>query len=189
MRARQGEICCPVRGCSALHFPAVLVAQHVDQKTFTTFMLSWSRLREDDVAKDTEERVRTEGAAGRTRDWHATLVHNASQHLREMVLTLCCPRCHAAFLDFDDCFAVSCAACPCQFCAWCLADCGSNAHPHVLECPDRLADGYFHSQAVFQANHRTRQAAAAAAFFASLDDDVEAEVWVACKVELSDFGL
>lgn len=56
-------------------------------------------------------------------------------------------------------------------------------------CPERRADGLFHSQAVFQGHHQERRAAAAVAFFASLDDDVEAEVRAVCRAELADFGL
>eukprot|EP00521_Asterionellopsis_glacialis_P008356 CAMPEP_0195289212 /NCGR_PEP_ID=MMETSP0707-20130614/5584_1 /TAXON_ID=33640 /ORGANISM="Asterionellopsis glacialis, Strain CCMP134" /LENGTH=872 /DNA_ID=CAMNT_0040349191 /DNA_START=201 /DNA_END=2819 /DNA_ORIENTATION=+ len=50
------------------------------------------------------------------------------------ILTLRCPRCRQAFLDFDGCFALRCNMCPCGFCGWCLQDCGSDAHSHVLDC-------------------------------------------------------
>lgn len=46
------------------------------------------------------------------------------------ILTLRCPRCKQAFLDFDGCFALTCGSCPCRFCGWCLEDCGDHdAHP------------------------------------------------------------
>ena len=54
------------------------------------------------------------------------------------LLTDACPRCQAAFVDFDDCFALTCARCPCGFCAWCLADCGADAHRHVAHCDRNL---------------------------------------------------
>jgi hypothetical protein len=49
----------------------------------------------------------------------------------EEILTLHCPRCAQAFFDFEGCFALKCSKCPCNFCGWCLEDCGKDAHPHV----------------------------------------------------------
>ena len=46
------------------------------------------------------------------------------------ILTLRCPRCKLAFLDYDGCAAVSCG-CGCGFCGYCLQDCGSDAHTHA----------------------------------------------------------
>jgi hypothetical protein len=67
------------------------------------------------------------------------------------ILTLCCPRCHQAFLDFEGCFALSCSVCPCRFCGWCLKDCGGDAHPHVALCPQKQnSDTYFGSKEEFE---------------------------------------
>ncbi len=68
------------------------------------------------------------------------------------ILTLRCPRCKQAFLDFDGCFAISCNICPCNFCGWCLMDCQGDAHPHVKECRDRHpnAQSYFGTKDQFQ---------------------------------------
>lgn len=54
------------------------------------------------------------------------------------ILTLSCPRCKMAFVDFDGCFALTCnnQACRCGFCAWCLEDCGADAHKHVVNCKE-----------------------------------------------------
>eukprot|EP00438_Fugacium_kawagutii_P007598 Skav200632 [mRNA] locus=scaffold353:39543:40280:+ [translate_table: standard] len=38
------------------------------------------------------------------------------------ILTLKCPRCACAFLDYDGCSAVSCDACGCGFCAKCFKE-------------------------------------------------------------------
>ncbi len=45
------------------------------------------------------------------------------------------------FLDFDGCFALTCGRCGCGFCAYCLADCGQDAHSHVAGCSRNLAAG------------------------------------------------
>ena len=85
----------------------------------------------------------------------------ARKHVEEEILTSKCPRCRAAFLDFDGCCAlqvrdssirlstrnqkpkprnskpeIQCSNCPCNFCAWCGADCGGAdaAHRHVAAC-------------------------------------------------------
>ena len=34
-------------------------------------------------------------------------------------------------VDFDGCFALNCSRCRAAFCAYCLADCGKDAHMHV----------------------------------------------------------
>jgi len=49
-------------------------------------------------------------------------------------INLRCPRCKMVFNDYDGCNALVCAyhTCKAAFCAICLQDCGSNAHPHVL---------------------------------------------------------
>ena len=99
-------------------------------------------------------------AAGR-----AVLV--ARLHIEEELLLLRCPRaaCRRAFLDFDGCFALSCSACPCKFCGWCLKDCGdsdAHAHAHVRACPGvpRGMNPLFpHPSplAAFEEVHRTRR--------------------------------
>ena len=40
------------------------------------------------------------------------------------------------FVDFDGCFALTCSnkSCKAAFCAWCLQDCGADAHRHVAHC-------------------------------------------------------
>jgi len=56
----------------------------------------------------------------------------------ENILTLHCPRCKSVIHDFEGCFAVrhnkDLGGCGCSFCAWCLLDCGKDAHPHVRKC-------------------------------------------------------
>lgn len=57
------------------------------------------------------------------------------------LLTLRCPnaRCASAIcMDeaFDQCFALRCASCPTNFCAWCfrITPEGEDPHSHVLDC-------------------------------------------------------
>jgi len=54
----------------------------------------------------------------------------------EQMMELHCPQCRHVFGAFDGCAALRCATANCgaNFCAFCLADCGDNAHPHVVQC-------------------------------------------------------
>lgn len=57
-------------------------------------------------------------------------------HIIENILTLKCPSCDVAFLDFTGCFALSCNNCDDNFCGWCLESCDDmdSCHNHVLYC-------------------------------------------------------
>ena len=79
-------------------------------------------------------------------------------HIVEEILTLKCPRCRVAFIDFDGCFALTCHKCHCGFCAWCFKDCGGDAHQHVAHCQQNLANGnVFGSKVQFVSHHRERR--------------------------------
>jgi hypothetical protein len=77
----------------------------------------------------------------------------------DRILTLRCPRCRQAFLDFVGCFALTCSSntCHCGFCAWCLKDCGDDAHAHVYNCPEGQAGEVFGTWDAFEAHHRERK--------------------------------
>ena len=81
------------------------------------------------------------------------------QRIVEEVLTLKCPRCAQAFQDFDGCFALTCGNkhCSAGFCAWCLTDCGSDAHAHVPSCPEHPSGSPHGSEEEFLAHHRVRR--------------------------------
>jgi serine/threonine protein kinase len=64
-------------------------------------------------------------------DKHDRAVRGYQQHIEMHILTSRCPKSHP-FHDFTGCFALSCAPpCNARFCGYCLADCGTNSHPHV----------------------------------------------------------
>ena len=91
-------------------------------------------------------------------------IRSHRKHVIERILTLACPRCSRAFIGFAGCFALKCSewrqndpnSC-CQFCAYCLEDCGRDAHPHVLDntCPGNK--GLFQSKEVFEDAQRSRR--------------------------------
>ena len=64
------------------------------------------------------------------------------------------------FVDFDGCFALTCGnmLCKTAFCAWCLQDCGADAHAHVANCKmnTRRGDPYGTLEE-FQNHHKDRK--------------------------------
>ena len=110
----------------------------------------------------------------------------------EEILTLRCPRCLQAFLDFDGCFALRCSACPCAFCGWCLMDCGTDAHPHVRTCssrPPNQKDSYFGTETQFLDVQRGNRKRRLQNFLSTLNRDDAANALQSCKADLADLGI
>ena len=75
------------------------------------------------------------------------IANNHYDHITNKILSLSCPRCSAVYVDFVRCCALKCSnkTCGAAFCAWCLADCGYDAHSHVASCKHKPygADTFF----------------------------------------------
>jgi len=117
-------------------------------------------------------------------------------HLRmkivDEILTLRCPRCRQAFLDFDGCFALRCSVCPCAFCGWCLQDCGTDAHPHVLSCCNRPPDHretYFGTKEQFIKAQKKNRERKIREFLSTLSKEDAKKALQSCKVDLADLGI
>ena len=112
-------------------------------------------------------------------------------HIIEEFLTLKCPRCKKAFFDFDGCFSVSCSNCPCKFCGWCLADCGNDAHTHVLTCPNKPpgADSYFGTKDQFKKVHQVRQKSMLQTYLLTLSGEAKTAALRSIETDLSDLGI
>eukprot|EP01038_Epipyxis_sp_PR26KG_P007628 gene7628-10385_t len=109
----------------------------------------------------------------------------------ETILTLKCPRCDKAFLDFEGCFALKCGSCPCAFCGWCLADCGTDAHPHVLQCklnPTKPPQ-YFSTKAEFDKAMRSRAISKLKQYLGGLGEELRAQIIKNIDVDLRDLGI
>ena len=61
--------------------------------------------------------------------------------------------CNQVFDDFDGCCALYCE-CQAGFCFFCLKDCGSDAHSHVLSCPKNSGNGLFINASQKNSVHR-----------------------------------
>lgn len=84
--------------------------------------------------------------------------------LASHALLLHCPTCAGAVgtPNFAECLALTCS-CGAKFCGWCLSACAeASHHEHVATCAS--GSGLFARRPAFDAAHRPRRAALAAAF-------------------------
>merc|ERR1740117_41825 len=120
------------------------IASHVPRITFNAYFRAKSKNKETLIVQELERgfdrRVKEEASRIASLSQAQRRLRDGSQHIIERILQLACPRCGQAFpevldgeLGFSGCFALTCvrAACGCAFCAYCLEDCGNDAHAHV----------------------------------------------------------
>ena len=119
-----------------------------------------------------------------------TICHHHRLYIAENILTLCCPRCKVPFIDFEGCFAVTCHACNCQFCAWCLKDCGNDAHSHVKICPSSLSPGGFYGQlSQFNTVHIAQRRKAVISYLEKLPYEEKIATQAVITNDLKDLGI
>eukprot|EP00965_Chrysotila_dentata_P051265 1699520-Pleurochrysis_carterae.AAC.3 len=153
-----GEVYCPMASaamgeqhCKSKAYAVAVLARHATADVFETFNEKRLKLKEGKLAREMEtdyaERLKQriqELAAEEKLSHRNRVVKEAREYIVEEILTLSCPRCGAAFMDFDGCFALKCEnnSCGCGFCALCLTDCGSDAHSHIATCDFARGDIY-----------------------------------------------
>jgi len=121
--------------------------------------------------------------------------------IAEDLLTLHCPECGMAFLDFSGCFALLCPMCQCAFCAYCQKSCRlerNDAHEHVMRCEYNIGPvtsvgrSIFASHRVFEYSQNLRRMRSVTAYLKDLDAQnprLRAAVMSAIKVDLQDLGI
>ncbi|KAK7248134.1 hypothetical protein SO694_00080170 [Aureococcus anophagefferens] len=94
-----------------------------------------------------------------------------------------------AFADFNGCFALTCSrpGCGCGFCAYCLQDCGKDAHEHVRHCRKHGATGDFFGD--FDAARATGRSALFRDFLRRLPKAWAARLVKDCARDLADLKL
>lgn len=102
-----------------------------------------------------------------------------------------CPRCQFAYIDFEGCFALTCGndSCKAAFCAWCEADCGSDAHPHVLQCPHSITKQYHGTLIELHAVRNGIRKEKIANLLATIKPDVRTKLLDDMQKEFADLGL
>mmetsp|Transcript_46753 Transcript_46753/g.92313 ORF Transcript_46753/g.92313 Transcript_46753/m.92313 type:complete len:408 (-) Transcript_46753:124-1347(-) len=129
-KAANCEVACVQQGCPSAPFPHARLAQLLQPEVHKSL--------EKTRGEVAEERVRTEMEKEyREKLQRALREDGAQRKVREIgedILNLKCPRCSQVFLDYEGCAALKCSRCHCAFCAYCLRDCGRDAHGHVPDC-------------------------------------------------------
>jgi hypothetical protein len=119
----------PAARCDCAPYRHKTLATALSDGAFAAFERAREHWVQDKAVKEEAAVAAAQAAAG--------VVQRHVDVVTERILTAKCPRCAQAFVDFEGCFALTCSrlACAAKFCAWCLADCGADAHAHVLVCP------------------------------------------------------
>ena len=192
LEKRKGRILC-VNGCDAPYSDAD-VAQHVSEKIFNLYNEAMKKLIEHRLAKEirVEERHRLEEEQKQLAlmSEFQRKVYDVRRHIVEELLTLKCPRCRQAFVDFTGCYALTCGQCNCGFCAWCLKDCNNDAHSHVATCPENPGVGYYGTLEAFNHCQIERRKRMVRNYLQTVESaEVQKLAVVQCKMELEDLNM
>ena len=167
------------------------IANHISKDQFGEYFAAKIAIKERQLAEELEKGVEQRielrvNEIAKLSDYEKRL-RSHRKHVIERILTLACPRCSRAFIRFEGCFALKCSAwvqdqensC-CQFCAYCLKDCGRDAHAHVLEmnCPGN--QGVFASVEVFEATQLARRERLVKEYLDGIENKIEKN-GVGCK--------
>jgi hypothetical protein len=112
------------------------------------------------------------------------------RHIINKILTLACPRCTAAFVDFDGCLALTCArpGCRAAFCGICMHDCDRDAHRHVAGCKFARGAVFGTAFGIKQMQNAWRAERVKEALL-NLTPPLKANVLASLRQELADVGL
>jgi len=170
------------------------VCKRLDQKTYQKFDETGKKLREQKAIEEEKKRLEEELQRRQRMGEEERKINDARKTITEDILTLKCPSCKAAFVDFDGCFALSCKSCPCRFCAGCLAPAkDGDGHRHVSECGVcRKAGvrGYFGTFEQFEQIHKTRRSKLLKEFLERPDmRELAGKVVEAMRKDLEDLKL
>ncbi|KAL6048095.1 non-specific serine/threonine protein kinase [Balamuthia mandrillaris] len=183
---RARHVPCLVNGCAAQPFPMEQLMAHVEDEGRKALLEVRSKATEFLSEQAFQQRLEHE-----REQWEKqSTVQRHGRRMVEDILTLQCPRCHQAFVDFDGCFALTCSRCNAAFCAWCLQDCGRDAHRHVVGCAHNLAGGnVFGSVEEFEEGQRRRRERKVREYLNGLEREEREQVAAALKKELEDLNI
>ena len=193
--ASGGIVGCPAHHCGAPPFAAADIARHVSVATFEGLSNARAKLTEQRISstleKDFEQRLKLKEVEWQKLSESERRRRANRNHVVERILTLSCPRCGQAFLDFKDCFALTCSRDNAAFCAYCLADCGAEAHRHVANCEHNTAPGknVFASVAVFETSQRNRRVRMLRTHLAQLSLEERKALLEDCALDLRELGI
>ena len=143
---RKGGVTCVDPTCGAAPFADGALAKALPEATFAKYSKAKEKVAEQRINAELEKGFEARLKVEREKAGGDQARANIKAHICEKILTLACPRCGQAFIDFNGCWALYCgrAGCGCGFCAICQEDCqgpetaisgGDPAHRHVASCP------------------------------------------------------
>uniref|UniRef100_A0A0G4F0X3 Protein kinase domain-containing protein n=1 Tax=Chromera velia CCMP2878 TaxID=1169474 RepID=A0A0G4F0X3_9ALVE len=129
-KADDCRVSCMHVGCPSGPFSPPEISRHLRPDVHAL----WEGVRREAA----EERLRAAMESEFEQRLQKALMEDGAQRkvreIAEDILTLKCPSCRAAFVDYDGCAALTCSRCGRGFCGYCLQDCGQDAHDHVPHC-------------------------------------------------------
>ena len=193
---RKGCSVCPQRefDCESAPYADDDLALHVrgTPGAFDLYLKGRTQLLEKEFARSADKRVQHELEKLAEMDEHQREVLRTRTHITENIINLKCPGCSRVFLDFTGCFALKCAFCPCRFCAWCLQDCGADAHDHVLrECAKKPTANasYYGTKQQFETQNLGRRKRMLCDYLGDLAPQLRSSVLLTMTIDLHDVGL
>jgi hypothetical protein len=110
----------------------------------------------------------------------------------EEILTLKCPRCKVAFIDYSGSAALTCAnnGCRAGFCACCLMDCGVNSsYAHLVGCPSNPTRAMYITLDAFNKLHCERRKQLIVERLRKETREVQQRLLISMKREFQDLGI
>ena len=180
--------------CPSPPFADDVIAAHASRPAFEAYMKAKAQAAETDAERRAQEELKQELDKILKMDAKQREIYSARKHIVNTLLVDMCPRCHLAVSPpnfAEECFALYCQhrGCGCGFCAWCFADCGSDAHRHVANCEHNLEGGnLFSTEAKFMQARVTRLTRAVRAYLTERPNFAK-EAVRECADELKGAGL
>ena len=221
LRRRMGEVMCPMNTaalgkgerCASTCFGAREIATRCSAETFEAYDEARRRVKEAMIVEEAEERLKSERERlAKEGGGEGERLRATREHVIERIFVTACPRCTQAFVDFSGCFALLCSRCNAGICAYCIADCGRDAHAHIGNCQlakdvakwqkkqkDKAESfvaanrghpmGTFGSMEMFREAERLRRIRNFATYAATWDDEFFKRVLDSLERELKDLGI
>jgi len=189
VKAGDVQVCCPGFPCKSRALTPDEILSHAGD-AFPSYLTALQKVVESRTTVQVHANIAEENARIARMNEQERKVHDSRKHITEEILTLKCPRenCRQAFLDFDGCYALNCSKCNCGFCAYCLKDCGRDAHAHVANCPIGGNRGVY-GGGNFAAVQLERRKRLLREHFRTLDADICAQVIDLCRIDLQDLQM
>eukprot|EP00927_Polykrikos_kofoidii_P036034 TRINITY_DN30479_c0_g1_i1.p1 TRINITY_DN30479_c0_g1~~TRINITY_DN30479_c0_g1_i1.p1 ORF type:complete len:759 (-),score=162.55 TRINITY_DN30479_c0_g1_i1:69-2345(-) len=193
----KGRALCPMKDSDAPFSDGALVS-FVPQDVFDEYLQIRIKVAEqgiqEQIEKENRDKIEELKVKLAAAEGGAEQMELDKHRLRVIddIFTLKCPRCKMAFLDYDNCSAVSCAGCKCGFCSFCLEDCGADAHQHFYKhkskCP-KEGGGLFLDHKKWQEFQTIRKSRLLREYLATVPEAIRQKVADLIAPDAKDLGL